>query len=104
MDVVKKVRNGIDRIFDKTLQDLVRGVRNNKGREKEFINESIEEIREELKHPQTYVKAVAISKLCFLQMLGYEMNWAAFPIVEIMSSTKLRYYIHYIYQVRNLCL
>ena len=42
MDVVKKVRNGIERIFDKTLQDLVRGVRNNKGREKEFINESIE--------------------------------------------------------------
>ena len=32
MDVaIKKVRNGIDRIFDKTLQDLVRGVRNNKG-------------------------------------------------------------------------
>jgi len=90
MDVaIKKVRNGIDRIFDKTLQDLVRGVRNNKGREKEFINEAIDEIRVELKHPQLYVKAVAISKLCFLQMLGYEMNWAAFHIVEIMASTKL---------------
>ena len=39
MDVaIKKVRNGIDRIFDKTLQDLVRGVRNNKGREKEDWN------------------------------------------------------------------
>ena len=32
---------------------------------------------------------MAISKLCFLQMLGYEMGWAAFPIVEVMSSTKL---------------
>ena len=25
--------------------------------------------------------------------LGYEMNWAAFHIVEIMASTKLRYLI-----------
>ena len=73
-----------------------------------------------MKHPQLYVKAVAVSKLCFLQMLGkkmhpenaftskfyleierdtnvyfsgYEMNWAAFHIVEIMASTKLRYLI-----------
>merc|ERR1711937_658477 len=79
MDVaIKKVRNGIDGIFDKTLQDLVRGVRNNKGKEKEYISQAVEDIREELKHPHCDVKAVAISKLCFLQMLGYEMGWAAF--------------------------
>ena len=59
MDVItKKVRNGIDRIFDKTLQDLVRGVRNNKGREREYISEAVEEIREELKHPHTDVKGI----------------------------------------------
>ena len=57
MDVaIKKVRNGIDRIFDKTLQDLVRGVRNHKGKEREYISEAVEEIREELKHPQADVK------------------------------------------------
>ena len=59
MDVItKKVRNGIDRIFDKTLHDLVRGVRNNKGREREYISEAVEEIREELKHPHTDVKGI----------------------------------------------
>ena len=40
MDVaIKKVKSGIDRIFDKTLQDLVRGVRNAKGKEREFITD-----------------------------------------------------------------
>ena len=39
---MKKVRSGIDRMFEKSLQDLVRLVRNNKHREKEFINEALE--------------------------------------------------------------
>ena len=42
MDAMKKVRSGIDRMFEKSLQDLVRLVRNNKHREKEFINEALE--------------------------------------------------------------
>ena len=42
MDAMKKVRSGLDRMFEKSLQDLVRLVRNNKHREKEFINEALE--------------------------------------------------------------
>jgi hypothetical protein len=32
------------------------------------------------------VKANAILKLTYLQMLGYDMSWASFHIVEVMSS------------------
>ncbi|CBY42739.1 unnamed protein product, partial [Oikopleura dioica] len=44
--VGSKMKTGIDRIFDKTLQDLVRGVKNAKGHEREYILEAVEEIRE----------------------------------------------------------
>ena len=70
MDVaIKKVRNGIDRIFDKTLQDLVRGVRNNKGKEKEYISQAVEDIREELKHPHCDVKGIFIRSLILYKNL-----------------------------------
>jgi AP-3 complex subunit delta-1 len=93
--VGSKMKTGIDRIFDKTLQDLVRGVRNAKGHEREYVLEAVEEIREELKNPKSDVKSVAISKLCFLHMLGYEMGWASFNIIEVMSSTKERFFENY---------
>jgi hypothetical protein len=32
------------------------------------------------------IKATAVLKLTYLQMLGYDMSWAAFHIVEVMSS------------------
>uniref|UniRef100_A0A0N4ZAI7 AP-3 complex subunit delta n=1 Tax=Parastrongyloides trichosuri TaxID=131310 RepID=A0A0N4ZAI7_PARTI len=46
----------------------------------------IEEIKQELKHPDTFVKANAIEKVAYLQMLGYDISWAAFNIVEVMAS------------------
>jgi len=30
------------------------------------------------------VKAIAVLKLTYLQMLGYDMSWAAFHIVEVI--------------------
>ena len=93
--VGSKMKTGIDRIFDKTLQDLVRGVRNAKGHEREYVLEAVEGIREELKNPKSDVKSVAISKLCFLHMLGYEMGWASFNIIEVMSSTKEWFFAYY---------
>ena len=34
------------------------------------------------------VKANAVAKLNYLQMLGYDISWAGFNIIEVMSSTK----------------
>ena len=30
----------------------------------------------------------AVRKLTYLQMMGYDMSWAAFAVVEVMSSTR----------------
>ena len=75
-------------MFEKTLSDLVKGLRSNKRREAEFVSKCIAEIKEELssKDKSHQVKANAVLKLAYLQMLGYDMQWASFHIVEVMSS------------------
>ncbi|XP_023653719.2 AP-3 complex subunit delta-1-like isoform X2 [Paramormyrops kingsleyae] len=88
---LKKVKGSIDRIFDKNLQDLVRGIRNHKDDEAKYISTCIDEIKQELKQENISVKANAVCKLTYLQMLGYDISWAAFNIVEVMSSSKFTY-------------
>lgn len=78
-------------MFDKNLTDLVRGIRNNKENETKYIAQCIDEIKEELRQENMSVKANAVAKLAYLQMLGYDISWAAFNIIEVMSSTKFTY-------------
>ncbi|KAF8360670.1 apd-3 [Pristionchus pacificus] len=85
---LRKVRTNLDRLFDKSLTDLIRGIRNNKDNEARYIAACIDEIKQELRQDSSYVKANAIEKLCYLQMLGYDISWASFNIIEVMASTK----------------
>lgn len=85
---LNKVRNNFERLFDKNLTDLVRGIRNNKNNEAKFIAQCIEEIKDELKISNVDAKANAVAKLTYLQMLGYDISWAAFNIIEVMSSER----------------
>uniref|UniRef100_A0A914HEH6 AP-3 complex subunit delta n=1 Tax=Globodera rostochiensis TaxID=31243 RepID=A0A914HEH6_GLORO len=84
----RKVRNNIDRLFDKNLTDLIRGIRNNKENEARYIAACTEEIKLELRQDSIFVKANAIEKLAYIQMLGYDISWSAFNIIEVMSSTR----------------
>uniref|UniRef100_G1QNK3 AP-3 complex subunit delta-1 n=1 Tax=Nomascus leucogenys TaxID=61853 RepID=G1QNK3_NOMLE len=81
----------IDRMFDKNLQDLVRGIRNHKEDEAKYISQCIDEIKQELKQDNIAVKANAVCKLTYLQMLGYDISWAAFNIIEVMSASKFTF-------------
>eukprot|EP01116_Phalansterium_solitarium_P008891 TRINITY_DN2285_c0_g1_i3.p1 TRINITY_DN2285_c0_g1~~TRINITY_DN2285_c0_g1_i3.p1 ORF type:complete len:654 (+),score=298.43 TRINITY_DN2285_c0_g1_i3:110-2071(+) len=75
-------------MFEKSLADLIRGLRSNKRNEGDYISTCLQEIREELKSPDVQKKTVAIQKLTYLEMYGYEMTWAAFNVIEVMSSTR----------------
>ncbi|XP_039286547.1 AP-3 complex subunit delta-1 isoform X2 [Nilaparvata lugens] len=88
---LKKVRGNLERMFDKNLTDLVRGIRNNKDNEAKYIAQCIEEIKQELRQENLAVKATAVAKLTYLQMLGYDMSWAGFNVIEVMSSSKFTY-------------
>ena len=48
----------------------------------------LEEIKHELRHSNIGVKTNAVAKLTYLQMLGYDISWAGFNIIEVMSSPR----------------
>lgn len=78
-------------MFEKTLGDLVRGIRSHKSNEHQYVSQCMTEIKKELKGDNLSAKANAISKLTYLQMMGYDISWAAFNMIEVMSSTKFTY-------------
>ncbi|KAL9649456.1 hypothetical protein ABK040_000695 [Willaertia magna] len=78
-------------MFEKSLQDLVKGIRANKSGEEVYIRNAINEIKDELKSNDIKKKATGVQKLTYLHMLGYDMNWAAFHILEVMSSPIFAY-------------
>ena len=75
-------------MFEKSLVDLIRGLRNHKGSEAEYIQNAIKECRGEIRSQDMDLKATALLKLIYLEMFGYDMTWAAFNVLEVMSSAK----------------
>ncbi|XP_021362269.1 AP-3 complex subunit delta-1-like isoform X1 [Mizuhopecten yessoensis] len=88
---LKKVKGTLERVLDKNLQDLVRGIRNHKETESKYVAECLEEIKQELRTENMAVKANAVNKLTYLQMCGYDISWSAFNVIEVMSSTKFTF-------------
>ena len=76
-------------MFEKSLVDLIRALRAHKGHEGEYIQSAISECRREIRTNDLDVKATALLKLVYLEMFGHDMSWAAFNVLEVMSSAKL---------------
>ena len=70
-----KVKGNLERLFDKNLNDLVRGIRNHKEDEAKYIASCLEEIKQELRQHNLAVKTNAVAKLTYLQMLGYDIRY-----------------------------
>jgi AP-3 complex subunit delta len=75
-------------MFEKSLVDLIRGLRNHKGSEATYIAAALRECRTEIRSQDLDLKATALLKLVYLEMFGYDMTWAAFNVLEVMSSAK----------------
>lgn len=75
-------------MFEKSLYDLIRGLRNHKGNEKEYTQNCLKECRSEIKSQDMDVKATALLKIIYLEMNGHDMSWASFHVLEVMSSPK----------------
>jgi AP-3 complex subunit delta len=75
-------------MFEKSLYDLIRGLRSHKGNETEYIQGILKECRTEVRSQDMDVKATALLKLIYLEMFGHEMSWASFHVLEVMSSNK----------------
>ena len=75
-------------MFEKTLADVVKGIRACKRDTALYISQCIAEIKTEINSSDMHVKANALQKLTFLQMMGYSMSWASFASIEVMSSPR----------------
>ncbi|RAH40676.1 putative AP-3 complex subunit delta [Aspergillus brunneoviolaceus CBS 621.78] len=75
-------------MFEKSLYDLIKGLRSHKGDEDGYIQESLRECKAEIKLQDMDKKATALLKLIYLEMFGYDMSWASFHVLEVMSSAK----------------
>ncbi|KTW32134.1 uncharacterized protein T551_00816 [Pneumocystis jirovecii RU7] len=74
-------------VFEKSLKDFIRGLRANKNQEKKYIQKAILECKYEVKSLDLNIKTMAILKLAYLTMFGYDMSWTSFNIIEVMSSS-----------------
>lgn len=54
-------------MWERTLQDLVRGLRANKKDEAKFITQAVNEIRQEIKSKDMELKAGAVLKLTYVR-------------------------------------
>ncbi|VEU41174.1 unnamed protein product [Pseudo-nitzschia multistriata] len=75
-------------MFEKTLQDIVKGIRASKRDTALYISQCISEIKTEINSDDMYIKTNALQKLTFLHMMGYSMSWASFATTEVMSSPR----------------
>ncbi|KAI1438195.1 adaptin N terminal region-domain-containing protein [Xylaria sp. CBS 124048] len=75
-------------MFEKSLYDLIRGLRSHKGNEKEYIQNCLKECRSEISSQDLDLKATALLKLIYLEMFGHDMSWARFKVLDVMASPK----------------
>ena len=76
-------------MWEQTLSGLIKALRSSKDDEKRVIQQALSEIAQEVKSTDLDLKAAAILKLCYLDMLGYpQLTSYSFNVVECMSSNK----------------
>lgn len=56
-------------MWERTLQDLIRGLRANKQDEAKFIAKAVDEIRQEIKSDDMELKAAAVLKLTYVRSM-----------------------------------
>ncbi|GAA5831936.1 hypothetical protein JCM3766R1_000162 [Sporobolomyces carnicolor] len=75
-------------MFEQDVAGLIKALRANKNDEVRVVQQALDECRKEIASKDMDVKAAAVLKLVYLEMLGYSISFASFAIVECMTSSK----------------
>ncbi|CUS23201.1 LAQU0S08e04346g1_1 [Lachancea quebecensis] len=92
-DVMRRLRP-FGLFFEKSLKDLIKGIRScgeNPEELERFLSKTLSECRQEVESPDLDLKTNAVVKLTYLEMYGFDMSWANFYILEVMSSSRLQH-------------
>jgi AP-3 complex subunit delta-1 len=77
----------MDTLFQRSLDDIIKGLRHQQSTESTFISKVIEEIRREIKTTDLQTKSTALQKLTYLNSIhSIDMSWASFHAIECISS------------------
>ncbi|GJD06439.1 AP-3 complex subunit delta-1 [Galdieria sulphuraria] len=71
--------------FQQSLQDLIRSVRAHRRDETEYLAKKFAQVQQECKSTEPSEKAIAVLKLIYFQLQGYNVSSEAFHIIEAMS-------------------
>ncbi|GAA6000116.1 Apl5p [Rhodotorula paludigena] len=75
-------------LFQQQVEGLIKALRANKNDQDRVVQQALDETRKEIVSKDVDIKAAAVLKLVYLEMLGYSISFASFAIVECMTSTK----------------
>ncbi|SCU98799.1 LAFA_0G20230g1_1 [Lachancea sp. 'fantastica'] len=92
-DVVRRLRP-FGMFFETSLKDLIKSIRGaseDPEQLQQVLGQALADCREEVRSPDVELKANAVVKLTYLEMYGFDMAWANFHILEVMSSSKLQH-------------
>lgn len=75
-------------MLSRTLFDVIRGYLNNKANntEEKYVSDLMESMQGSLKTATIDEKADLIQQLIFINLVGYDVSWADFTVLEVMSS------------------
>lgn len=76
-------------MWERTLQDLIRGLRANKQDEAKFIAQAIDEIRNEIRSKDMELKAGAVMKLTYVRLLSTVSY--SFDLLDVARYVGLRH-------------
>ncbi|CAN1777861.1 AP-3 complex subunit delta [Linum perenne] len=78
----------MDSLFQRSLDDIIKGLRHQQTGDSLFISKVLEEIRREIKSTDLHTKSTALHKLTYLHSIHFlDMSWAAFHAIECISSS-----------------
>ncbi|XVF12293.1 hypothetical protein REPUB_Repub08aG0103400 [Reevesia pubescens] len=79
----------MDSLFQRSLEDLLKGLRQQVTGEQALISKALEEIRKEIKSTDLSTKSTALLKLSYLSSHHFhDMSFAAFHALEVLSSPR----------------
>ncbi|XWS48283.1 hypothetical protein CRYUN_Cryun13aG0061800 [Craigia yunnanensis] len=79
----------MDSLFQRSLEDLIKGLRQQLIGEQAFISKAMEEIRKEIKSTDLSTKSTALYKLSYLSSIHFhDMSFATFHALEVLSSPR----------------
>ncbi|CAI0450706.1 unnamed protein product [Linum tenue] len=76
----------MDSLFQRSLDDIIKGLRHQQAGESAFVSKVLEEVRREIKSTDSHTKSTALQKLTYLHSICFvDMSWAAFHAIECIS-------------------